>query len=163
MNKPLLFFAALLISLAALVGCGPDPNIGKVTGTITYKGQPVEGAKVTFRPTTPDGVLAVDTTDAAGRYELTAPVASKRKAIEHGAFAGKYHVTVRKLKVTKNKNLELFQEGKITYEELQARGGGAGSTSKELLPARYASAAKSGLEADVKAKTDNVFNFDLVD
>ena len=38
-----------------------------------------------------------------------------------------------------------------------------GGTSRDHLPARYRDAQKSGLEADVKAKIQNEFNFDLVD
>ena len=148
-------------SLAAIVGCGPDPNIGQVSGIVTYKGEPVEGATISFLPVSSDGTLAVAVTDADGRYVLVAPV--QKKGASQGAFSGKYNVTVRKLEVTPSAVDILYQEGKITYDELQARGGGGGGTSRDILPVRYSDVQQSSLEADVQARTQNEFNYDLVD
>ncbi len=158
-----LFFIVLLLPLTIVLGCGPRLNLGSVSGTITYKGQPVEGATVTFLPTSPDGVLAVSTTDAAGKYTLAAPVQLKGRRVAAGAFAGKYTVTVRKVETILSETDRLFQEGKISFDELMARGGGGGGKSKELLPVKYRNAKSTNLEAEVKAKTDNVFDFELVD
>jgi hypothetical protein len=156
-------FATLSLSLVIMTGCGPDPNIGQVSGTVTYKGAPVEGATVSFLPTSGEGVLAVGNTDAAGHYVLAAPVQKRGKGVTAGAFSGTYNVAIRKLEVTLSKADQLYQEGKITYDELQSRGGGGGGTTRDLLPLKYRDAKTSGLEADVKAKTDNVFDFEIVD
>ena len=161
MGTSRLFLAALVLSSAAIVGCGHDPNLGQVRGVVTYKGEPVSGATVSFFPVSSDGVLAVGTTDDTGSYVLAAPV--QKKGVSQGAFSGKYNVTIRKLEVTPSANDLLYQEGKITYDELQSRGGGGGGTSRDVLPVRYRDVKKSGLEADVQAKTKNEFNFDLVD
>ena len=161
MNTSRMFLAVLVLSSVTIMGCGPDPNLGQVRGVVTYKGEPVEGATVSFLPTSSDGVLAVGTTNADGEYVLAAPV--QKKGVSRGAFSGKYNVTVRKLEVTPSANDLLYQEGKITYDELQRRGRGGGGTSRDLLPIRYRDAQKSGLEADVQAKTQNEFNFELVD
>jgi len=155
-----MFLAILALSLATTVGCA-DPNLGQVSGVVTYNGEPVEGATVSFFPTSPDGVLAVGVTDADGRYVLQAPV-QQRGALQ-GAFSGTYNVTIRKLEVTPNPNDVLYQEGLITYDELQSRGGGGGGTSRDLLPVRYSNVQRSGLEAEVQARTQNEINFDLVD
>ena len=160
MNTTRVFLITLSLSLAAIVGCGYDPNLGQVSGIVTYKGEPVEGATVSFLPVSTDGVLAVGKTEADGRYVLAAPV--QTKGVSQGAFSGKYNVTIRKLEVTVSENDRLYQEGKITYEEYQRRGGGGG-TSRDLLPVRYRDAQKSGLEAEVQAQTKNEFNFDLAD
>ena len=160
MNTTRVFLAALLLLFAATLGCGHDPNLGQVSGIVTYKGEPVEGATVSFLPVSTDGVLAVGTTDADGRYVLAAPV---QKGVSQGAFSGTYNVTIRKLEVTPSENDRLYQEGKITYSELQSRGGGGGGTSRDILPVRYRNAQQSGLEAEIQAKTRNEFNFDLVD
>jgi len=160
MNTSRIFLAALSLSLAAVLGCGPDPNLGQVSGVVTYKGEPVAGATVSFLPVSDEGILAVGTTDADGRYVLVAPV--QAKGVSKGAFAGKYNVTVRKLEVTPSENARLYQEGKITYSELQSRGGSGGGTSRDLLPLQYRDVRKSGLEAEVQARKKNEFNFDLV-
>ena len=161
MNTSKMFLAAWALSLTAIIGCGPDPNLGQVRGVVTYKGEPVAGATVSFFPVSSDGILAVGTTDDAGCYVLAAPV--QKKGVSQGAFSGKYNVTIRKLEVTPSAVDLLYQEGKITYDELQSRGGGGGGTSRDLLPARYRDVKTSGLEAEVQAKTQNEFNFDLVD
>ena len=161
MNTTRVFLVMLPLLFAAVVGCGPDPRLGQVSGVVTYRGAPVEGVTVAFFPVSTDGILAVGTTDADGRYVLAAPV--QKKGVSQGAFSGKYNVTVRKLEVTPSANDLLYQEGKITYDELQSRGGGGGGTSRDILPLRYRDVQQSGLEADVQAKTRNEFNFDLVD
>jgi len=160
MNMTRMFLVALVLSLTAITGCGPDPNLGQVSGIVTYNGEPVEGATVSFLPTSTDGVLAVGTTDASGRYALAAPV--QKKGVSKGAFSGRYNVTIRKLEVTPSEVDRLYEEGKITYDELQARGGGGGGTSRDLLPARYRDVQQSGLEVEVQARKQNEFNFDLV-
>jgi len=161
MNTSKIFLAVLSLLLAAVIGCGPDPNLGQVSGIVTYKGEPVQGASVAFFPVSSEGVLAVGTTDADGRYVLAAPVA--KKGVSQGAFSGKYNVTIRKVEVTKSENLRLYEEGTITYDELLKRGGGGGGASRDLLPVRYRDVQQSGLEAEVQARTRNECNFDLVD
>ncbi len=87
------FGSTLLIVLATGAGCGQKssgPKTYPVTGTVTLRGQPVEGAMVTFRAA--GGQSAVGTTDAAGRYLLTAGAAGR------GAVAGQYQVAIVKFK-----------------------------------------------------------------
>jgi hypothetical protein len=43
MRQIISFFVGLLF-VAVLVGCGPHPKAGEVSGTVTYNGQPVGGA-----------------------------------------------------------------------------------------------------------------------
>ena len=64
----------LLISIAFSLGCpqgGPGgPPTYPVSGTVTYNGEPVGGANVTF-VAGQGGQSAVGVTDASGKYELT--------------------------------------------------------------------------------------------
>jgi hypothetical protein len=162
MNTSKICLAIMFLSLAIMTGCGgPDPNLGKVSGTVTYKGAPVEGATVSFLPANPgSGVLAVATTDAAGHYVLAAPQTDG--GVAAGAFSGSYNVTIRKMEVTLDPNLVLFNEGKIDYDELQERGGGTGGgTTRDLLPAKYRDVKSSGLKAEVQAQAENVCDFVL--
>ncbi|MCX7411795.1 MAG: carboxypeptidase-like regulatory domain-containing protein [Planctomycetales bacterium] len=84
-----------VFGLAALfvAGCGGEvvkhPPLGKVKGTVTYKGTPVSGAVVSFMmERAPRG--ATGTTDANGNYKLTT------FDTNDGAFVGTHKVTVVK-------------------------------------------------------------------
>ena len=146
-----------------LLGCSSEDGepTFPVSGTITQKGKPVEGAIVAFTPTAA-GLPASGVSDALGVYKLTT------KASGDGAVAGKYNVSVAKY----DKKLEPKSPatpGKLTdpnditdeysagYNEMTAAEVAA-AVSKNLLPPKYANPATSKLEADV-SKGDNKFDF----
>ena len=59
----------VILGLGLPIGCGSQHSTTPVTGTVTYKGEPVEGAKVHFGRGTRDiaqGELAIGSTDAQG-------------------------------------------------------------------------------------------------
>lgn len=64
-------FQALLVTcvMFVLVGCDSGPPLGEVSGTITYEGEPIEKATITFSHA--NGRSAFARTDANGFYELT--------------------------------------------------------------------------------------------
>jgi hypothetical protein len=78
--------AVLVAVLGLVVGCG-DANLGRVQGTVTLDGQPLEGAMVTFAPVE-GGRPAAGRTDASGRYQL---VYSRDAG---GAMIGEHLVTI---------------------------------------------------------------------
>ena len=60
---------AMLPLTIALVGCGGDgPKLAKVTGKVTYKGQPLKGASIKFYP--PSGPMSVGITDDEGAFTM---------------------------------------------------------------------------------------------
>lgn len=66
---------ALLITVSSVfltvIGCGDGgdrPPLGKVTGTVTVNGEPLEGVLVSFKPEV--GRAAFGLTDANGSYRL---------------------------------------------------------------------------------------------
>jgi len=87
---------ALGVTLAA-VGCGgsdPDrPKLGKVTGTVTYKGKPLTKGTVTFTPISGKGEggdqIASGEIQSDGTYSLTT------FDTDDGAVLGQHAVTVR--------------------------------------------------------------------
>ena len=81
-----LALAALVAVLGSVFGCG-DANLGRVQGTVTLDGQPLEGAMVTFAPVE-GGRPAAGRTDARGRYQL---VYSRDAG---GAMIGEHLVTI---------------------------------------------------------------------
>jgi len=166
------FFATALVGLLILVltGCGnPDNRYSRIEGTITYNGAAVEGATVSFQAVDPAGESASGLTDANGRFTLTSVQA---KDGGRGALPGDYLVTVSKREMPPpDPDQAAFDAGEITYDELQSRlaAKGAGSTvrdgppSRDLLPAKYRSAATSGLKATVVSGRNAPVDFDLTD
>lgn len=144
------------LSLVVLAGCGPStpsnrPKTNVVTGKVTYKGAPVEGATVSFIPTDPKGKGAVASTDASGQYKLTTFGGGGE-----GAVAGSYRVTIAKT-TTKSKLTEKQEQ------EYMAKGMPMPPPEvKDELPVKYKQDASSGLTADVK-EGGGSFDFDLKD
>jgi hypothetical protein len=137
-----------ICSLACLAGCGGS-GLHSVTGHVNYRGQPVLGALVTFACQEANSV-ASGMTDAQGNFTLSTYRAG------NGAVVGTHQVTVTK-----------FTPGS---------GGVSSSASMEemvkpppavapqnQLPARYATAATSGLEFTVTAAGPNEFTIELTD
>ena len=159
-NATFCSFVMLLGGCANEVGVPTFP----VTGTVTQKGKPVEGAIVAFTPSTP-GPSASGVTDASGVYKLTT------RSNGDGAAAGKYMITICKYdkKPPAKKQPEPDKEtdpADITneypegYNEMQAAEIAA-IVSKNLLPPKYAQTATSKLEAEVKQASENKFDFSV--
>lgn len=143
----------LLTVSSAWIGCGGAPRLDGViaaTGVVTYQGQPVENATVVFSPQGA-GRAASGRTDAHGRFQLTTLVPGD------GLMPGKYQVTVVKTEVI----------GAMNEEESQAyfqkHGKPPKVTTKEPLPAKYKTAATSGLTAEVTTGGTNDFTLNLAD
>lgn len=154
LNSRWLSGAVCMVLLVGCSGATQDPNRPKtypVKGTVTHKGQPVEGAMVTFMAQTPEGRGATGRTDASGQFLLTTFGGND------GAMAGDYKISVSKIQV----------EGALSQEEAQKyqeKGKPLPPTvTKDLLPAKYKNAATSGLKTTVKADGDNTVKLDLTD
>ena len=136
------------------MGCGgasDAPRLYKVTGTVTYKGEAVPGAKVMFMG---DGTKppAVGVTSDAGKYSLSSLAGT-------GAVAGR-HVVI----VVKESEAEAPANINMSMEEAAAA---AQEPEKDpaatsLIPAKYSSAQTSGLEFEVQTSS-NEFLIELVD
>jgi hypothetical protein len=137
-----------LIGLALLVGCNSGSVSGTVpvSGKVTYKGAPVEGAIVTFVPEG-TGRTATATTTAGGVFSLTTVDSS-------GALPGKYKVMVDKV--------EYGAGGSPSMEEA-AKGNPAEGQSKRVLPAKYAAAASTPLTIEVPSGGKKDIDLSLVD
>jgi hypothetical protein len=77
----------IMLVLTCVVGCGGRSDMGQVTGTVTYNGQPLRAAEVQFNPDAA-GRNSVGYTDANGEYELLYTPS------ERGALVGKHNVSV---------------------------------------------------------------------
>src|SRR5437868_3321743 len=77
--------AGLLISMSLLLlaaGCGKSrPNMFPVSGTVTWKGQPLEEADIIFEPIDGRTVIVAGKV-VAGAYSLESPAGQKRVQIQ---------------------------------------------------------------------------------
>jgi len=76
---------ALLVVLPALAGCGPAR--GTLSGRVLYRGQPVPGGWVTFRPADPAANTVHALIDPDGRYEATLPVGDVAISVDNREWA----------------------------------------------------------------------------
>jgi len=170
-------YLAMLVAasmLAGAIGCGSKgAKLSTVPagGTILYKGQPVEGASVSFTPANPEsGKAAGGTTDAAGKFTLQTFAGGSTMA--PGALAGEYNVTVAKSSGAVAKPAEVPQFGKVMSEEEIEKQKEFAKDLKDVppsepqafvLPAKYANPKTTTLKATVPAGGKNDFSFDLND
>ena len=164
------FFAMALSALLVLglVGCSdPDSRYSRVEGTVTYNGQPVDGATVRFQSVDPEGESASGATDAEGRFTLTSTGA---KDGGRGVLPGEYTVLVIKYEqAPPDPDQEAYNRGDIDYNELQARLNrrppvtSSGVVARSLVPAKYGTPRTSDLTATVQPGKNDPFNFELVD
>ena len=110
---------------ALLAGCGSDPKLIRVEGTVTYRGRPLTNGMINFEPTDPakgdEAASALIGPD--GRYRL------RTRKPGDGIAPGSYRVAVR--------------------SDAEPAGSGASA-----IPPEYESADRSPLTADVAPTPD---------
>lgn len=135
----------ILSSLALLLGCGSGVKIYPVSGTVTYKNAPVEGAQVTFTAKEGDAIKpASATTDAQGRFTLKTFFAPGDERT--GAMAGVYKVTLQKIPPSSG-IVDPYKPGGMPKNE---------------LPGKYSSPLSTPFEKEVTAGK-NDFPLELMD
>ena len=145
LGLPVFVFLAGAVLLAGCLS-GPDrPATYAVTGTVTYLGEPVEGATVVFVPATKGAASAAGVTDAEGYYELTTYTAGD------GAQAGKYLVKVTKndIKPPAGRKEQRF----VSHDAEQANyveDTNPAAPPKNVLPAKYENETTSGISHTVE-------------
>jgi hypothetical protein len=142
--------AAVLALLAA--GCGGEggPTLVPVKGTVTFNGEPLEGATVTFIPevTNAEQTSGGDVTGPQGNFKI-------KYRDRAGLAAGKYKVLVDKKYFPKGVKIpEVFKDdpGMLALPEM--------GFTKESLPTAYLDPAKTPLSAEVSA-AGGMFDFDV--
>lgn len=131
-------FAAILALASA--GCGSGgPAMARVSGKVTYKGQPVTKGLITFQAASPDGRNATSPIGPDGSYNL------QTEAPGDGAQLGDYTVAV-----------STREEEVLDYIPTKP------VPPKRSTPEKYEDPKTSGLTATVKGGS-NTQNFDLTD
>jgi hypothetical protein len=142
---------AALVAVLSLAGCGGKKEEGNgrpVTGKITYNGQPIAEATVTF---VGDFNSAFAQTDAEGNFKLKTALGDK-------VPLGDYQVTVIKTET-------LPTPPPVPPEEYKPPDPNAPPPPepKDLLPPKYKQPDSSQLTASVTESGENHFEFDLKD
>ena len=170
--------ASMTIALVA-TGCGgPNPSAGciPVSLTVTMKGQPVEGAQVTFSADGEGARTCQGTTDENGKAVVGT------FSTDDGALPGKYKVSVSKatekgglagladpsLASTDNTtgdqtkgNMPSMGSADPTKSYLGQMEGDSFKEADSALPKKYANVDTSGLQYSVQAPGPNDFTVDL--
>lgn len=137
----------VILALAVFVGCQPagsGPTGYVVTGTVTYQGKPVDGAKIVFAPAA----------EGSGA-QSAAGVSDERGVYKLQAMPGEYVVIVTKF--TQPQPAAAAGGEYVPPEE-----GAAAPVPENILPAKYASATTSPLRVRVEPR-ENQFNIELTD
>ena len=132
----------VVLGLAWVVGCGGSgtPPTVKVTGTVTYNGNPLEGVNVGFIPDGEGGRPASGTTDASGKFTLSTFESGD------GAVVGKHLVAISEA-----------SDGASTDDYSLP------DESARRFPAKYEDPRNSGFTANVEKGKPNDFTFDMTD
>lgn len=153
LSKLSLTVSALLV-ISAVLGCGPGLPDGAqptfpTTVKVNYKGQPVEGAVISF---------INEVAPAYGLTDATGVAVMKTYVDGDGAIAKIHNVTITKTNTTGEAS-DVDQDSD-DYDPSDAYG-----TLKVeyLVPQKYASPVSSKLVADVKDTGPNEIVFDLKD
>ena len=147
-----LLTGSVLVSSLLLAGCGDgSPTTYSVTGVVKHNSTPVEGAIVSFVPNGTDGQTATSTTDASGKYTLS-------------AIPGDYKVSVTKYEgggpAASSGGGTAGADGEMPADYTGASDAPA-PQYKNLLPTKYSNAESSGLTATVGSKAETLdFNLE---
>lgn len=123
-----------------------------VVGTVTYRGQPVAGAKISFM-TVGAPRSATGTSDATGRFALST------FSEGDGALVGSHIVTVFKPKVDvaiAGPDPNLDREAYLAAMDAAAQKAMQSQAIESALPAKYSDSTKSGLRVVVGAGANDV-------
>lgn len=130
--------AAVLLAAGGLAGCGDGTNKQAVSGTVTWKGQPLDTGMIRFLPLDPATGTETGTVVTAGKFAVPR---------DQGLAPGKYRVSVSSPDP---------KSGTMPDAPPGERGG---YPATERIAAKYNS--KSELTAEVTAGGKNEFEFKL--
>ena len=153
MGRRLIALGVLGLVGIVFAGCGSG-GVGLVgaKGKVLYKGQPVSGASVTFKPA--NGPLALGLTDANGEFTMST-------GGRPGVVVGEHEVSITKVAATPAAPTPMTPED---MRKMAMSGGSTSSAPKSEIPERYANPTTSKLVASVvDDASKNVFEYALVD
>jgi hypothetical protein len=154
----------LLSAVVVLAGCGESvdhPPVYPASGTVTYNGEPVVGAKVSFM-----GENA--SKEASGITGLKGEFRLRTYVFNDGAVAGVHKVMVSKsdpsLAATSASMDQMMNDPAAMAAQSEAVVAKAeAGDAKPLIPLKYASPESTPLSETVSDSKENVFDIKLTD
>jgi hypothetical protein len=148
------FHAVPWLGLLTILGCGGGGvtrthDVVPVSGVVTYKGSPVEGASVTFHPVDESKPSARAKTDAQGRFSAWT------FEVGDGAVPSDHLVTINKVEIiapTGDPDAPGYDPAKDVAPP-----------PRYLVPEKYGNRTTSALKATVSDSGPNEFEFALAD
>lgn len=132
MNRFVWTTVACLFLVSLVAGCGPKgPEMGQVSGTVTYKGKTLPTGTIVFIPEKEGSLMAIADIQADGTY------VARTEQFGPGVPLGKHRVMISAF---------------IDH--------GPEKSAEAILPEKYSSDRKSGLTADVEPG-ENIVDFSL--
>jgi hypothetical protein len=138
--------SAIVILAVMAVGCAESgPETAPVDGVVTYKGEPVKFARVTFFPqNVPEGSTGFAQTDAEGKFSKAITAGLNRD----GVVVGKHAVTIT--------------EGWPSEQEIPVDSMGMQkSPPRGPWAQKFRDSSNPALKVEVVAGKDNHFEFDI--
>ena len=147
-------WSCMSLNVLVFAGCsGSDrPEMVPVSGTVMYRGEPLEGASVRFVGQI--GRPAIGRTDADGRFTLTSFDEGD------GAVLGEHAVTVTKYAKPSFEPPKNPEGGYIFESEAEKL---AFYDTPSVIPTRYENSDQSGLQFTVTAEGPNDFTIELTE
>lgn len=145
--KQLVLFSIFSVALLVNLGCDSSPKVVPVTGTVTYKNAPVDGAQITLTAAKDGDQLKPGNaiTDVNGKFSVKTYFAPGDERA--GAMAGTYKVTLQKIPQSTG-IVDPYKPGGMPKNE---------------LPGKYSSPQTTPFEKEVKATGGNDWQLDLAD
>ncbi|QDV38420.1 hypothetical protein [Tautonia plasticadhaerens] len=148
--------ASFLGVLALAAGCGDGTGLPErypVSGTVTYKGEPVETGAISFTPVDVANGRPASGTIEEGSYYLTTAVDGD------GALPGEYKVTITSRAVDYDQAMAGVQGGMPKQDDVSK----AITEAENLVPPKYSIPDTSGLTYTVTEGSNRGTDFDLTD
>lgn len=141
--RRLAIVVCLLAFIAIPAGCNSNPETGRVTGTVTYKGQPLESGSIIFE--------TQGARPAVGQIVNGKIVEVTTYQPGDGVPLGVHQVAIQSVTAA---------EGVATQNPGDNAAGAGYMRSESLIPAIYGDPQQSGLTAEIKPGV-NELHFEL--
>lgn len=142
----------LLLGVAAFIGCGQErlPGLVPASGIVTYQGDPIADAWVTFVPSQPGSSqrAASSVTDGQGHFTMTT------LDPQDGVVPGEYFVKI-------SKKVDSTDNSKADIDAGRAKPKNNTRHIQYVIPQKYEQPEESGLVVQIESQGNQAIEFHL--